>query len=231
MESEDLESALRELDALAKIEYHESLVQVATEPTDDDTARLLRIGRLLGVMLKEPFASPTVLSTPSPHSRAYRAWDLKPASVVDDPIVQLSWQYRALDALRVDPEVTDALGWQPTSVYEVASDAQFERGFFGYLAVSCRRYLCRDPALRKEIEKQVKGAKRQGIDLKSITPEQIVAAGGLALGSELVQRIPVLGIMGAPVIAGLVFILYSIGLDAFCRWSSAQDLQNSEGER
>ncbi len=28
------------------------------------------------------------------------------------------------------------------------------------------------------------------------------------------------GMMGAPVIAGLVFIIYSIGLDAFCKWAN-----------
>jgi hypothetical protein len=32
---------------------------------------------------------------------------------------------------------------------------------------------------------------------------------------------PHLGIMGAPVIAGIVFIIYTIGINAFCSWASS----------
>lgn len=46
----------------------------------------------------------------------------------------------------------------------------------------------------------------------------LVQAGGLALGAYLVARIPVFGFVGAPVVAGFVLVLYSIGSDAFCKY-------------
>ena len=47
----------------------------------------------------------------------------------------------------------------------------------------------------------------------------------MTIGTWLVQSIPVLGIMGAPVIAGMIFIMYSIGIDAFCSWASSRALR------
>ena len=65
-----------------------------------DEERLLRIGRLIGVVLKEPFALEKDLVAPSPYSGAYRSWELEPATKFDDPSIQCSWQYQALEALR-----------------------------------------------------------------------------------------------------------------------------------
>jgi hypothetical protein len=53
MEARGLEESLRALDTLADAEYHASLAEIATEPGDSDERRLLRIGRLLGVTLKD----------------------------------------------------------------------------------------------------------------------------------------------------------------------------------
>jgi hypothetical protein len=228
MEATEFEVSLRQLDTLAREEYHVSLAEVATRLHDSDEHRLLRVGRLLGVTLKQPFAISEVLDAPSPFSGAYRAWKLKAEGAFDDPQARSCWQYKALEALRSDPEVIQSLGWQPPSVYVLAETAQSERGFFWYLAMSCRRYLCRDAKLRSQIDREVKAAKRAGFDLKNVTPEVIVASGGLAIGGALVQSIPALGMMGAPVIAGLVFIVYSVGIDAFCRWATDHGSYHAE---
>jgi len=52
-------------------------------------------------------------------------------------------------------------------------------------------------------------------------PEGIVGAGGLTLGVYLVQPVPILGMVGAPVIAAVVVILYTLGVNAFCQWSES----------
>ena len=104
-------------------------------------------------------------------------------------------------------------------VHGLARDAQDERGFFGYLAMSVRGYICGDPELRKKINEYMKGGKEAGFYLKHLTPDVIVQAGGLALGSLLIAHIPILGFVGAPVVAGLVLMIYTIGVDAFCKWS------------
>ena len=228
MEAIELELSLKQLDTLADKEYHESLVAIATRPGDSDELRLLRIGRLLGVVLKQPFAVSKDLDVPSHYTGAYRAWTLKPEADFEDPQTQSCWQYQALEAFRLDPEVIRSLGGELPSVYNLAEIAQGERGFFWYLATSCREYLCRDPKLRSQIKREVEKAKTSGFVLKNVTPEIIVASGGLTIGAMLVQAVPTLGMMGAPVIAGLVFIIYSIGIDAFCRWASDHELYHAE---
>jgi len=219
MELTELEQSLRQLDTLADEEYHASLAEVVAQPGDSDETRLLRVGRLLGVMLKQPFATSKALDAPSRYCGAYRAWELDSESAFALPQARSSWQYQALEALRSNPDVVESLGWQPPSVYALAETAQSERGFFWYLAMSCRKYLCRESNLRGQVEREVQKAKRAGLDIRNVTPEVVVASGGLTIGASLVQTVPALGIMGAPVIAGIVFILYSIGIDAFCRWA------------
>jgi hypothetical protein len=203
MNSEELENGFRQLDSLAQKEYHEPLADIALGPEDDEK-RLLRLGRLIGVVLKQPFAVKNDLASPSQYSGAYRSWELEPEAKFEDPSIRGSWQYKALETLRSDPDVISTLGWQPVDVYDLAQTAHHERGFFSFLAVSCRKYLCRNPKLRADIDREVKAAKRAGLDLKNVTPEIMVASGGLTIGTLLVQAIPVLGIMGAPVIAGMI---------------------------
>jgi hypothetical protein len=229
MNSRELENGFRQLDSLAQKEYHLSLADVALGPEDEEK-RLLRLGRLIGVVLKQPFAVENDLASPSDYSGAYRSWELEPAAF-EDPSIRDSWQYKALETLRSDPEIISTLGWQPVNVYDLAQTAHHERGFFSFLAVSCRKYLCKDRKLRAEIDREVKSARSVGFDLRNITPEMLVASGGLTIGTSLVQAIPVLGIMGAPVIAGIVFIIYSIGIDAFCSWASDRALREYDPAR
>jgi hypothetical protein len=229
MNSDEFENGFRQLDSLAQKEYHVPLAEVALGP-EDEGKRLLRLGRLIGVVLKQPFAVENDLATPSEYSGAYRSWELDSAAF-EDPSIRGSWQYKALETLRTDPDVISTLGWQPVDVYDLAQTAHHERGFFSFLTVSCRKYLCRDQKLRREIEREVKSARNVGFNVKNITPEMMVASGGLTIGTLLVQAIPVLGIMGAPLIAGIVFIIYSIGIDAFCSWASDRALREYDPVR
>ena len=105
-------------------------------------------------------------------------------------------------------------------VYSLALDAQYETGFFGYLARNIRRYICGDEKIRKTVENSIREASGGKKKIPKITPELIVGTGGLTLGTYLVQSIPVLGVAGAPVIAAVVVVIYTLGVDAFCEWSS-----------
>lgn len=132
MEATELEQSLRQLNDLAKDEYHASLAEVVSQPGDSEEIRLLRLGRLLGVILKRPFATSKDLDAPSPNSRAYRAWELNAEATFENPQARVCWQYQALEALRANPDVIHSLGWQPASVYDLATTAQSERGFFWF---------------------------------------------------------------------------------------------------
>src|SRR5262249_48638374 len=103
--------------------------------------------------------------------------------------------------------------------YQLAVMAHHESGFFGLYARSLRKYICGNKEIRKKVEDSFRAYSRMGGTLKTPTPEGIVGAGGLTLGVYLVQHIPMLGMAGAPVIAGIVLMLYVLGVDAFCAWS------------
>jgi len=85
--------------------------------------------------------------------------------------------------------------------------------------------------LRKQIESQLQAEKRRGVGLQNVTPEMIVGSGGMAVGALIVQSVPILGMMGAPAIAGIILIIYNIGLDAFCRWTDSGELTHPHNER
>lgn len=231
MDARELRSGIAELNALAEQEYGAGLSQVLAADDRVSASPVDRVGRLIGVEMKQPFAIPVMAAKPAPYTGARRAWNL----VSEEEFLRASrtpsWQFATLEALRSDPAVSIDLGRVPTSVYLLAVEAHHERGFFGYLLVACRKYLCQDKKLRDEVEKNVAAAKRAGFDVRNITPETVVGAGGLALGTMLVQSIPVLGIVGAPVIAGFVLLIYSVGLDALCQWAADRDLRKASLEQ
>lgn len=226
MDKETIERGFRELDQLSLAEYRETLAEVLTDklPKGD---RAVRLGRLVGVLLKQPFADPETLTHPSFPSGAYRAWRL-----VDAEKFKLrattTWQYRVLERMQQELSFEER-HLAHYSLYQFAVDAQHERGFFTFFALTLRKYICGDKTIRKKVEEAV-GAlgKAGGAKMPPITPEAIVGAGGLILGVYLVQKIPILGMVGAPVVAAAVVILYTLGVDAFCDWSA--NLRTAEYE-
>lgn len=221
----DLRRGLADLERLSNEEYHQSLQEVAASV--DPNITVARIGRLIGVSMRQPLAEPQTLSQPSRVTRAYRQWHLNSPSDVEQQ--SDTWQYQALDYLRNDPIIMTERGGYPfASVYAIASDAHHERGFFGYLARSVRAYICGDPEIRKKVEKNIKAARKGGKTISLTTPEVIVGSGGVALASYLVTVVPVLGFVGVPVIAGIVVHLYTLGIDAFCKWSDDSSVERAE---
>ena len=211
MDKKQLTEGLNQLKQLSEGDYHQPLETILSDSNDQVVFQ--RLGRLIGVTLKQPFATPTALRRPSRHSHSYRGWELA-ADSFKRPEVQQTWQYHTLEAiLREAPD-----GRRFRSIEELARDAHYERGFFGYLARSARKYICGNPRIRKEIDKNVKAAKKAGFSTTHLTPEVLVQAGGLSLGAYLVVHVPVFGLVGAPVVAGFVLVLYSIGSDAFCKY-------------
>lgn len=228
MDSKELEQGTAKLARLSVEEYGMELEKLLIQ--QDEDARFQCLSRLIGIVLKEPFAEPINLANPSPEIGALRAWHLVDPRF-NEPSRLNTWQYKTLDELRTNGDLIQELGWIPSTTYELAVNAQHERGFFGYLAISIRKYLCRDATLRKEIEANVEEARRSGFDVKTMAPEVIVSSVGLALGTLLIQSVPVLSMVGAPVIAGLVLIIYNIGIDAFCSWATSREGEIAKTER
>jgi hypothetical protein len=226
VDEKELKSGFVELDELAQLEYHESLNDIARDP--DPEHRAIRLGRLVGVMIKQPFAEVQKLGQPSHRTGAYRAHNLVDAKDFKKPSRTKTWQYKALERMQNDLSSNDNYIAQ-LSLYQFAEYAHHEVGFFGFFAREIRDYICGDKKIRKKVDDAIKSASRTGAKLPKLTPEVIVGAGGLTLGAYLVQTIPILGMVGAPVIAAIVLILYTLGIDAFCKWS--QTLRTDEDEK
>ncbi|MCA6111790.1 DNA/RNA non-specific endonuclease [Bradyrhizobium cenepequi] len=71
----DIQAGFAQLDQLARAEYHQSLQEVVDQNDKEKAAQ--RLGRLVGVLLKEPFAISSDLKAKSQRSSAYRTWALK----------------------------------------------------------------------------------------------------------------------------------------------------------
>lgn len=218
MDEKELERGFLELGQLAESEYHESLKDITLDP--DPQHRAIRLGRLVGVMLKQPFAEVQELSMPSSRTGAYRAYDLIDARDFGKPFRTETWQYQVLARMQRDVSSSDNYVAR-MSLYQFAEYAHHEVGFFAFFVRDLRDYICGDKKVRKKVDDAIKAASRIGTKLPKLTPEVIVGAGGLTLGAYLVQAIPILGMVGAPVIAAIVIILYTLGLDAFCKWSKS----------
>lgn len=211
MNEREFLTGLNDLDQLSLGDYRKPLRTVLGEVPSAEAAE--RIERLIGVTLKAPFAAPEDLAAPSPYSKAYRGWNLDEKKLSMSAATS-TWQYHTLEGLLREPE---NVGRFATAI-DLARDAHFERGFFAYLARSLQKYICNNAEIRKTINTSIEQGKVAGFDVKLFTPQQLVQGGGLALGSYLISHIPLLALVGAPVIAGLVLLLYTIGVDAFCHW-------------
>jgi hypothetical protein len=221
-----VEQGFSEPGSLAMAEYRETLATVVGGT--DKVRNAVRVGRLVGVVLKEPFAVSYALEQPSNRTAAYRGWRLVNEDEFKKPSRTGTWQHRVLDEMR-----SELAAEQPYlakfTTYEIARDAQYETGFFGYFARTVRKYICGDKAIRKQVDLALKESSKTGVKLPALTPEAIVGGGGLTLGVYLVQSIPVMGMVGAPVVAGIVVILYRLGIEAFCEWSA--QLRTDEEEK
>src|SRR5215469_3041879 len=179
METPVTELALREgfstLEQLADDEYHLPLSKFG-EPDTPPGLVLQRVGRLIGVAMKQPFATPVELPSPSHHSRAYRTWRLSESNF-DSPLLRDTWQFQTLDAIWRSQDA----GRKFKSVAHLAREAHHEYGFFGILSRVLSKYICGDPKVRKKIETEIKKGQKAGIPISVITPETIVQAGGVGL--------------------------------------------------
>jgi hypothetical protein len=207
MNAKELKEGYEQLNDLAQSEYGQTLEQLVSAPHGPIDPSL-QIGRLIGVLLKEPFAESRPLPSPSKLTGAYRAWELRDKQHFQQS--SNSWQYRVLTAIAAENQ---------SDAYSIAVDAEHERNFFYYLARSTAKYICGDPTIKKEIAKNVSEMKSKGMNVVVTPPDVAVVTAGLSLGGYLIQHVPILGMAGAPVIAGFVLLLYRIGVDAFCDWA------------
>jgi hypothetical protein len=199
------------------------LAAVVASAEDDKQLAFDQLGRLIGIELKRPFAIPEAVDEPSYRTQAYRRWHLVSEAKFMAPQRRATPQFQILSTLNTEQRGYD-------SVYAFAEFARTEGGFWARFALRIRQWICRDKNVRKLVDDARRDAKKAGQVVTNITPESIVGGAGLSLGAYLVATYPFLGMLGAPAIAALVLVLYTLGVDAFCEWIRDDDLRNADHE-
>ena len=78
MDEETLKRSFEELNQLSSDEYKASLIEIVRD--SDAQYSAMRVGRLAGVLLKQPFAVRKDLPVPFGRTRAFHAWNLVDAT-------------------------------------------------------------------------------------------------------------------------------------------------------
>jgi len=216
-----LRAGLAELDELSRYEYHENLDKVLSlDHGDQDVESALRVARLIGVVIKQPFAERVERNEPSFRTGAYREWLLIDEGSFKKQEGKMIWQARLLEELAQEMNFS--------STYQLASYAHYESGFFECLAKSVRKHVCSDLPSGRKVKDAVARARSPLKHEATASRDVIAGTAGASIAAALMSAVPFLGIVGAPVIAGIVLILYKIGIDAFCEWVSTDNFRPND---
>ncbi|WP_406340335.1 hypothetical protein [Streptomyces sp. NBC_00648] len=240
---EALAQAIKDLEGLAQAEYGMTLDELFADDTPvkgrttaenrgvrETRDAVWRVGRLVGITVKEPFADP-VDPRVRPHSQtpelrnwssqtgASRAWVLTPPEA---PRPEL-WQYRLLQGFLREEKPIGELDWLPPRMEpEVARvamflrEAQSERGLFRAITLGARRYLCKnDTEVGAAVASAVGAPAVKG--RITVAPAQTLAQGGFQSAAQAMAiAVPWLDPTMVPLIAGLLLVIVARGLDVYC---------------
>lgn len=225
---EALHAAYTELSDLAEAEYGQTLAELLA---DDDPVQgdeydnfevrdshdaFWRLGRLIGITVKEPFAEPEDRTDQESQTDARRFWNLDSQALkVARPDL---WQYNLLTEFLADTDREGYFDWlppqelaEPEQVAWFLMEAHSERGVFGALAKAARPYLCKDPEVREKLTKTMATGRIEA------DPAQMIAGGATTgAASLIIAVVPWLGPAALPVVAGILLIITAKGLNAFC---------------
>jgi hypothetical protein len=173
--------------------------------------------RLLGVIVKEPFAD-SVGRKPSKSTHAVIGLEWKDDTAVRG-LAPKSWQFgfvRALSEEEFGTKLTDeqVLGQLLHYKYESSLGKSIFEAF--------RKRICGNDKASKALSKAIAEAKKAGINL--VDPTTAKLSVGLAsvvavAGASLCP--PALAAVSAPVVGGIALLLIQVGVEGFCEWTKA----------
>jgi hypothetical protein len=206
-----LEEELVEFWKLSNEEYGKNPIEILNDQSITEEEQLKKIARLMGVIIKEPFSDPISIDPSQSDWGAFRRWELNKDLLKDK---SSEWQYSVMDVIRKEEDMD--------SVSNLAIAAHYEMGFFYYLSRSCRRFICGNPTIKKEISKSEEQIQKAISTDNLITPKKLLSfSGATSIAGYLIQAIPWLTTASIPLLAPLILIIGKIGIDAFCDWSTS----------
>jgi hypothetical protein len=228
---DDVQRALVSLKGLAKEEYGHSIDELFAieEPVSavnefdaaamqvlNSTDAFWRVGRLIGITIKEPFAEGCTLGAQPSQTGAQRRWDLKEG--VLGHAHPNWWQYELIVDFLANQERTGDFDWLPTPnlseaerVRRFLEDANSERGVFRAIVIAIRRKICRDRDNLPEESASKGKISAEPVDLLAVGSIQIVSA-------QLGEQVSWLADPRMSVVTtGVALLILRYGVDGFCR--------------
>ena len=184
--------------------------------------------RLIGVMLKEPFAD-SVHRTKSISTEAVIALHWKQ----NDELRRLApgtWQFlmmRALlDASGTHQPLTDEQAFGKLTYYK------YETSLAKFVLQAFRKRICGDAKASKEVSAAIAEAKRAGVNLTKPTTAYLSVGFASTVALSVANLMPpTVAAVGAPVIGGIALLLIQVGVDGFCAWSREAIAEADETEK
>ncbi len=227
---DDVQRALASLKGLAKEEYGHSIDELFAieEPVSavnefdaaamqvlNSTDAFWRVGRLIGITIKEPFAEGCALGARPSQTGAQRRWDLK-GDVLDHAHPNW-WQYELIVDFLANQERTGDFDWLPSPnlseaerVRRFLEDANSERGVFRAVVIAIRRKICRDRDNQPEEPASKGKISAEPVDLLAVGSIQIVSA-------QLGEQVSWLADPRMSVVTtGVALPILRYGVDGFC---------------
>jgi hypothetical protein len=172
--------------------------------------------RLLGVMLKEPFAD-SVQRPPSESTKAVIALRWKKNEVLKQ-LAPGTWQFSTMRAL------IDAEGTRPPLTDEQALGEltyyKYETSLAKFVLQAFRQRICGDTTASKVLTAAIAEARKAGVSLTTPTTARLSVGLASTVAVSVASLMPsAVAAVGAPVIGGIALLLIQVGVDGFCAWS------------
>jgi hypothetical protein len=240
--------AMSHLEHLAETEYGVKLIDLILqdEPVTDSLHEpmevrhtrdaLWRLGRLVGITVKEPFTNGPGEPSADSQTGARHSWNLSSEGL--SAASTDTWQYQLISRFLDSEQDMDTFDWLPPrylpeheQVQQFLFEAQNERGVFAALATSTRKYLCKNEqahaalqaAVVDEASQEADVADPAGSDANKLTGRvsvdpvdklsNVFTAQSAAI---IVSAVPWLDETMLPFVAGLLVIITAQGLNGFC---------------
>jgi hypothetical protein len=208
-------SAAVALDQLSRKHYGETLGDLLQE-VDTPLGRL-RYARLLGVMVKAPFAE-EVVRRPARATGAVVALRWKTDQEIRS-IAPGTWQFefmRELLSEQKDGKATDADAFSQLTYYK------YESTLGKFLLEAFRDRICGDARTTKAVREAIIQAKKTGVRLTDPTAAGLSVATATFVATAVAHLLPTaLAFTGGPLVGTIALLLMQVGIDGFCRWSHA----------
>jgi hypothetical protein len=206
----------RDLDRLALEHYRLSGPELLAS-LDTDLGRI-QYARLLGVMVKEPFAEP-FKRRPSTRTKARIGLRWKSTETLRESVPG-TWQFAFVREIVREERELESDPSDAIVIDYLETQARYETNLGKHIFQAFHRRICGSAEASEAVQKALEAARAAGVKLVDPT------AAGISVGMSSLVAVSVaslfsgpIAIAAAPVIGGIALLLCQVGLEGFCSWS------------